>query len=312
MATKAAPQSSSPPDNDEEVSSTTGSEDEDFGWVKYYLTLKGNEIFCEVEESYILDNFNLTGLVQQVNYFEPALDLITDQDNELNEEELTEEMQEMIENDAEVLYGLIHARYILTYAGLHAMLQKYRKHEFGICPRIYCNGQPLLPCGITDQKGKAACKFYCPKCEDLYRPKSHRHDTIDGAYFGTTFAALFFLTFPELKPTKSDQHYIPKVYGFKLHSTWLDRSIQAAKQAQIEYQQEQKRMLLERKKLENNSQLQQQQGGTPINIEDQDDIDDDDDPEMKDNEDIISQQQQQQQHINNINNSNNNNNTKKC
>ena len=31
-------------------------------WVSWFLASKGNEYFCEVEEDYILDCFNLTGL----------------------------------------------------------------------------------------------------------------------------------------------------------------------------------------------------------------------------------------------------------
>ena len=146
----------------------------------------------------------------------------------------------MVENDAEVLYGLIHARYILTNRGLHAMLEKYRHHEFGTCPRYHCNSQAVLPAGITDQKGKAPVKLYCPRCEELYRPRSARHENIDGACFGTTFPHLFFLVFPELKPQRSKDHYIPRVFGFKLHHTWHDRSLKAAKEAQLQYQQQQR------------------------------------------------------------------------
>lgn len=234
--------------NSDEASSSFDS-DEDFGWISYFLTLKGNEFFCQVDEEYIQDNFNLTGLLSQVSYYEYALDLITDVENE-NKPELSDEHQEMVENDAEVLYGLIHARFILTNRGLHAMLAKYRNQDFGTCPRYHCNGQAVLPCGVTDQKGKASVKLFCPKCEELFRPRSARHENIDGAAFGTTFAHLFFLVFPELKPEKSREHYIPRVFGFKLHPTWHQRSLEAARQAQQEYQIEQKRM-----------QQQRQQGG---------------------------------------------------
>lgn len=65
---------------------------------------------------------------------------------------------------------------------------------------------------------------------------------IDGACFGTTFPHLFFLVFPELKPDKSRDHYVPRVFGFKLHHTWHQRSIDAARRAQYEYQQEQRRI----------------------------------------------------------------------
>lgn len=46
-------------------------------------------------------------------------------DNE-SDEELTEEQQEVIERNAEVLYGLIHARFITTAHGQQLMLDKFR------------------------------------------------------------------------------------------------------------------------------------------------------------------------------------------
>lgn len=46
-------------------------------------------------------------------------------------------------------------------------------------------------------------KLYCGRCEDLYSPKSSRHGSIDGAYFGTTFPHLLFLVYPGLLPPKT-------------------------------------------------------------------------------------------------------------
>ena len=65
-----------------------------------------------------------------------------------------------------------------------------------------CAAQPLLPVGLTDIPYEKSVKLYCGRCEDLYSPKSSRHGSIDGAYFGTTFPHLLFLVYPTLIPSK--------------------------------------------------------------------------------------------------------------
>lgn len=52
-------------------------------WVTWFLSTKGNEYFCEVDEDYILDRFNLTGLNGEVQHYPQALDLVTDALGEL-------------------------------------------------------------------------------------------------------------------------------------------------------------------------------------------------------------------------------------
>lgn len=44
----------------------------------WFLASKGNEYFCEVDEDYIIDRFNLTGLNAEVQGYSSALELITD------------------------------------------------------------------------------------------------------------------------------------------------------------------------------------------------------------------------------------------
>ena len=42
---------------------------------------------------------------------------------------------------------------------------------------------------------------------------------VDGAYFGMSFAHIFLMTFDELVPTVPTATYVPKVFGFKVHSS---------------------------------------------------------------------------------------------
>jgi len=215
-------------EEDEEPSNTSSEcqSDDDYAWIPWFCSLKGNEFFTEVDEAYARDGFNLTGLNAMVPYYEYALDMILDvESNEI----LSDDQQELVENDAEHLYGLIHARFILTSRGLQAMHEKYRHYHFGRCPRVLCKGQATLPVGLSDTPNEESVKLYCPRCEDVYASKASRHGHIDGAYFGTTFPHLFFLTFPELKPTQEVERYMPRVFGFKVNRNAYRKSLEAKK-----------------------------------------------------------------------------------
>ncbi|MBA0685801.1 hypothetical protein Goarm_016058 [Gossypium armourianum] len=90
----------------------------------------------------------------------------------------TEEQNELVESAAEMLYGLIHVRYILTSKGMSAMLEKYKNYDFGRCPRAFCCGQHCLPVGQSDIPRSSTVKVYCPKCEDIYYPRSKYQGSI--------------------------------------------------------------------------------------------------------------------------------------
>ncbi|KAK0188824.1 casein kinase II, regulatory subunit [Armillaria mellea] len=170
-----------------------------FHWISWFLSSKGNEYFCEVDEDFILDRFNLTGLNNEIVNYPQALDLITDN----LDDDIQDDFRASLDVQARLLYGLIHARWIVTTRGLAKMLEKYKRIEFGRCPRVLCQQQPLLPVGLTDVPYEKSVKLYCGRCEDIYSPKSSRHGSIDGAYFGTTFPHLLFLVYPTLIPPKT-------------------------------------------------------------------------------------------------------------
>ncbi|KAK4262515.1 hypothetical protein QN277_028067 [Acacia crassicarpa] len=203
-------------ETDSEASDVSGSDGDDTSWISWFCNLRGNEFFCEVDDDYIQDDFNLCGLSSQVPYYDYALDLILDVESS-HGDMFTEEQNELVESAAEMLYGLIHARYVLTNKGMAAMMEKYKNYDFGRCPRVYCSGQPCLPVGQSDIARSSTVKIYCPRCEDLYYPRSKYQGNVDGAYFGTTFPHLFLMTYGHLKPPKPSQSYVQRVFGFKVH-----------------------------------------------------------------------------------------------
>ena len=203
-------------------------------WISSFCSLLGHEYFAEVSEEFIEDDFNLTGLQNQVPLYKEALEMILDVEPEEEEEEEEDEEEEeedeedddndavmrdengdripyrrdrkhmktasdlsVIESSAELLYGLIHQRYITSRPGIQQMADKYELQHFGSCPRVFCNQARVLPVGTNDIPGQETVKLFCPSCLDVYTPPNSRFQSVDGAFFGTTFGCLFFMTFPE-------------------------------------------------------------------------------------------------------------------
>jgi casein kinase II subunit beta len=185
---------------------------EDTSWIHWFCKLEGNEFFVEIDESFIKNKANLIG-IKCKDYLNKILSSNAPAESSLNED-LEEELQGIKE-----VYGLIHKRFITTSKGLALMREKYLNGVFGRCPRVVCNKQVLIPVGLSEDLKYSKVKVYCPICCQVYKPSRYkgRNISLDGAYFGTSFAQIFFMNYPDLKPKiKEEKLYIPKLYGFKI------------------------------------------------------------------------------------------------
>ena len=151
------------------------------------------------------------------------------------------------------------------------MYEKYRAAAFGRCPQVFCQGQPVLPVGLSDLPRNYTVNVFCPRCQGLFFPRSTRQANIDGAYFGTTFPHLYLMTHPvrffsiiglftvllflifdslidfkiqDMVPSRPSQTYIPRVYGFRINqqsSYYRNREVERSRDQQGDSQSRQSR-----------------------------------------------------------------------
>eukprot|EP00978_Attheya_sp_CCMP212_P015982 scaffold41494_cov50-Attheya_sp.AAC.3 len=193
-------------------------------------------------------------------FYKAALRLILDEG--LSESPPISNPSPEVQHAAEVLYYLIHARYVIWPRGLDTVRRVMKRKGilvepiFGRCPRGCCKGMPLLPCGTSDEyentlagpnvaTNNKNARRYCFSCgERFYFWES----SVDGsAWGGTSFCHLFLLTygddvFPQLEAvakTRFRQSVImentqtidpdyrdPTIFGFSVHPMALECNTQ--------------------------------------------------------------------------------------
>eukprot|EP00658_Telonema_sp_P-2_P078178 TRINITY_DN725_c0_g1_i8.p1 TRINITY_DN725_c0_g1~~TRINITY_DN725_c0_g1_i8.p1 ORF type:complete len:235 (-),score=68.28 TRINITY_DN725_c0_g1_i8:270-932(-) len=183
----------------------------------------GNHLLIRVDEDYIEDSFNLYGLNKVIPNFRDTLRLLltTAEDAEicLEEDWIGPGYQSLLD-----LYGLIHARYILTTPGMNKIRRKLVNGVFGTSPNH--PDEKVLPIGLGDCLNAGPPMGYNIARGEVV-PMMCWGDKLDGAYFGTTAAHLFMMLNPALHgpqgwPLKGVLHgqeqteYQPRIFGFKV------------------------------------------------------------------------------------------------
>ena len=157
-------------------------------WILEFHSRPSAKFFVEIDAESI-SNLS-TPFLDKLPYGESAKNLILNQF--IND--LKALNSSMLQSSAELLYGLIHAQFIKTPRGLILIKEKFIRKEFGTCSRVYCRFSPLLPIGLFDEFGNESVKLFCSCCLDVYRAPSI-YSNVDGSFFGTGFAALFYKSF---------------------------------------------------------------------------------------------------------------------
>lgn len=198
------------------------------GWIQWFCSLEGHDFLVEIEEEYIKDFFNLYGLKKRfkTERYSTCIKMILSNYSPTEEDLQNEEFLEL-NQEASDLYGLIHARFIVTQRGLSKLYNKFLNGTYGYCPRALCDRQKVLPVGLSDELRTSRVKVFCPKCEEVYIPK-FKSINVDGAYFGTSVPHIFLKSFKEavvLPPRIFN--YEPKIHGFKLYKKTGSRALGA-------------------------------------------------------------------------------------
>lgn len=95
-----------------------------FQWIHWFCSSKKHRYYTEVDESFIEDPFNLIGLNQFIPLYKETLEILLDLEPDDAMYNRVPDLS-LLEPSAELLYGLIHQRYILTKQGMLQMVSTF-------------------------------------------------------------------------------------------------------------------------------------------------------------------------------------------
>lgn len=165
--------------------------------------------------------------------YRQALDLILRQEDDKTIEKPTP----LVQYAAEVLYCLVHARFVVSPRGLDTIRSRMIIHGshrinqplFGRCPRLRCGGMPLLPCGLSEDydpdgppgNATSQAKRYCCHCRETFH---FWESKVQGcAWAGMSLCHLLLLVYgtEELFPS----HFVTSEGALMHHANALESSV---------------------------------------------------------------------------------------
>lgn len=181
-------------------------------WVENFCSTPRGKYMLQIDQNFLQDQFNNYGLIKIISQFKEAYRLI--KCDNLNEYVQDNPVTREIEESAILLYGLLHARYLLTESALKAMRAKYNNGDYECCPRTSCQGTRCLPYGFHDEPNQGFLRIFCPRCKEVYLPENDELTKIDGAFFGHSYLLSLLSKFPDLvkEPVKTEL----RLFGFKI------------------------------------------------------------------------------------------------
>jgi casein kinase II subunit beta len=181
-------------------------------WLTQFLDDPRCRLLLRVDDEFLHNSFNITGAKHGLPHFTFAYEL-------LRRGMISPAMEadrEVIEKEAEILYCVLHHRFLLTRAGMHLLHEKFQLNQFQQCPRVHCKGAQCLPYGISEEFGRYSVKWYCTGCSDVYNAGDPELEKLDGSAFGPSWIHMFLQKFPEVIPPGPVRVYVPKIFGFRI------------------------------------------------------------------------------------------------
>ncbi|KAI2500656.1 protein kinase regulator [Fragilaria crotonensis] len=200
-------------------------------WVIDFLQSRPNDALLAVPRDFLGDGFNLVHLPPLVERFVGSVDLSFPLYKAalrliLSNEQLSD-IPPLVQQAAEILYALIHGRFVTSPRGLDTLRRTLMHHKeiFGKCPRPSCRGMPMLPHGDSIPGRNA--QRYCFSCGQVWEWWDSK---VDGSAWGPSLCHLYLLTYgkgllggvgsmPQQNPTAT----VPTIFGFQVHSAALRR-----------------------------------------------------------------------------------------